>query len=32
MTAPELLDPRVQLREVPAWSIAAIRYSGTCRS
>ena len=28
-TAPEPLDPRVQLREVPASVIAAIRYSGT---
>lgn len=28
-TAPEPLDPRVQLREVPASQWAAIRYSGT---
>ena len=28
-TAPEPLDPRVQLREVPAASWAVIRYSGT---
>lgn len=28
-TAPEPLDPRVQLREVPAALVAAIRYSGT---
>lgn len=27
-TAPEPLDPRVQLREVPARRVAAIRYSG----
>lgn len=28
-TAPEPLDPRVQLREVPGGLVAAIRYSGT---
>jgi len=28
-TAPEPIDPRVQLREVPAGSWAVIRYSGT---
>lgn len=28
-TAPEPLDPRVQLRLVPATTVAAIRYSGT---
>jgi hypothetical protein len=28
-TAPEPIDPRVQLREVPAHHVAAIRYSGT---
>jgi hypothetical protein len=28
-TAPEPIDPRVQLREVPAHHLAAIRYSGT---
>ncbi|MBK6471320.1 MAG: heme-binding protein [Betaproteobacteria bacterium] len=28
-TAPEPLDPRVQLREVPAERRAVIRYSGT---
>ena len=28
-TAPEPMDPRVQLREVPAGSWAVIRYSGT---
>jgi hypothetical protein len=28
-TAPEPLDPRVQLREVPTSSVAAIRFSGT---
>jgi hypothetical protein len=28
-TAPEPIDPRVQLREVPASLVAAIRYSGT---
>ena len=28
-TAPEPIDPRVELREVPARRIAAIRYSGT---
>ncbi|RZI63274.1 MAG: heme-binding protein [Variovorax sp.] len=28
-TAPEPLDPRVQLRLVPATAVAAIRYSGT---
>ncbi len=28
-TAPEPVDPRVRLREVPARTIAAIRYSGT---
>jgi len=27
-TAPEPLDPRVQVRQVPAHSVAAIRYSG----
>jgi len=28
-TAPEPIDPRVQLREVPGGLVAAIRYSGT---
>ena len=28
-TAPEPIDPRVELREVPARRVAAIRYSGT---
>lgn len=28
-TAPEPLDPRVQLREIPGGLVAAIRYSGT---
>ncbi|MFM1987191.1 MAG: hypothetical protein RJA99_148 [Pseudomonadota bacterium] len=28
-TAPEPIDPRVQLREVPSATVAAIRYSGT---